>query len=44
MTSLNGLATLILSLVALAFVLSLALVYPDHQSTYGPAPAAVVSA
>ena len=44
MTSLHGVATLIVSLAALAFVVWIALAHPDVQSVYGPAPAAAVAA
>lgn len=43
MTSLNGMASLVVSLAALAFVVWLALAHPDHQSVYGPAPGASVA-
>jgi hypothetical protein len=34
-------ATLVVSLAALFFVVWIALAHPEHQSIYGPAPAAV---
>jgi hypothetical protein len=45
MTSLHSLATLVLSLAALAFVVWIAAAYSGVQhSVYGPAPAAAISA
>lgn len=44
MTSLHGMASLIVSLVALAFVVWIALVHPAQDRVYGPAPAAAVAA
>jgi hypothetical protein len=36
-------ATLIVSLAALFFVVWIALAHPDHQGIYGPAPAAAAA-
>ena len=44
MTSLHSMATLVVSLAALFFVVWIALAHPDVQSVYGPAPAASASA